>query len=200
MRRTDSQGTFLAGFLPAAMFHHHAYDDAHRLPQSLGAPRMLGCQKAIDVGNRLQLAHHPRQRRPIVVHFRFFHSPLPAFVVEKRESLVEGLLGVVHDVGKRASLAIFKKLLPGNRSHWHRSSALGPRVNSKIGPTNIVCQPPRIASSNVRPTVRGGTPSQRASRGATGIYSRLHVGFLPVRYRVFLPARGIIWCGNTSRL
>jgi hypothetical protein len=86
---------------------------------------MRARQKPVNGGFRFKFPHHPRQRGPVVVQFRFLHPPLAVRIAEECQRNVEGLVGVVDDVRKRLSLTIRQKLVP-------RDARFGPAMPPSV--------------------------------------------------------------------
>jgi hypothetical protein len=88
---------------------------------------MLRSEKLIDRWHRFKLAYNARQWGPVVVYLRFFHAPLPILIAEETEHLVEGLLWIVHNIGKGSTLTVFEEPLPceGHFRHFGGSATRG---------------------------------------------------------------------------
>ena len=67
----------------------------------------------------LEFSHDPGQRGPVVVKLGFLHAALSVVVVEKREDIVERLLGIIQHVGECPALTVLKEVLTGDRSCRH---------------------------------------------------------------------------------
>jgi hypothetical protein len=90
------------------------HDHPHQDTDSLSKPRRPSC---VDAGEKFlegrvsfKFTDNSGERSPIMMKFRFLHTPLPARVIEERKQIRERRIWIIHDVRKCSSLTIVEKL------------------------------------------------------------------------------------------
>ena len=114
------------------------------MPQTLIALGLDRAEEFVNRRDRFELTHNARHRRAVVVDFGLFHASLTIGAAEEFQHGVEGLAGVVDDVGKSSALSVFQELFACNCSGRHVWPQFGsadmwaPATDAGYAPTNIV--------------------------------------------------------------
>ena len=106
------------------------------------------------------LAHHPGQRRPVVVDFGFLHPPLPRFVGEELQHLRPRAAPDRSTRRQTPPLAVFHEILTGDRRSRHTLPLHGTSV-SAFAHAVIVC--PKVVA------VKAAFPPRRGLRISGGV-------------------------------
>lgn len=117
--RTHTHRTLSTGFFPATGFHNDSDQHADGLTESFGASRMGVRQEVVNHRMRFEFPDDARQSRPIVVKLRFLHPPLPVVVVKELQKFLEGVIGIVPDIGKGSTLTVLGEFTEGNGNLTH---------------------------------------------------------------------------------
>jgi hypothetical protein len=71
----------------------------------------------VDSRESFELSYDASHRGAVVMDLGLFHASLPVLVAEEFQHFVEGLTGIVEDVGKSAALSVLEKVFARDSHH-----------------------------------------------------------------------------------